>query len=71
MTAYAVCPACDRRWGIDSEQAACIRLYRECIVCRAAHLTADELARITANRPRTPPAAHPTNSVRNDDSAQG
>jgi hypothetical protein len=61
MSACAVCPACDRRWGIDSEQAACVRLYGECIVCRAARLTADEFARIAAEAHQTPPTAHPTN----------
>ena len=28
------CPTCNRVWQHDSEQAACIRLFSECIVCR-------------------------------------
>ena len=28
------CPTCGRAWQHDTEQAACIRLFSECIVCR-------------------------------------
>lgn len=28
-----VCKRCKREWSIDSEQAAAIRLYGQCIVC--------------------------------------
>ena len=27
------CPECGREWDDESEQAACIRLYGQCVVC--------------------------------------
>ena len=29
----AICKKCGRDWPDDSEQAACIRVYSQCIVC--------------------------------------
>lgn len=37
------CPSCVRSWPNDSEQAACIRLFSECIVCRVEREVAGEI----------------------------
>ena len=31
---HGVCPCCGLKWDDDTEQAACIELYCECIACR-------------------------------------
>ena len=28
------CPTCLRRWPVDCEQAICVEMYGECVVCK-------------------------------------
>lgn len=37
-----VCQLCKRQWAQDTEQAACIRLFDHCIVCRVDEIRDDE-----------------------------
>jgi len=49
------CPTCHREWPLDSEQSACIEIYKKCIVCMNGECDFDKIIEVQNTKYNTLP----------------